>query len=60
VDVVLASLSLPNDGANMLFQNLRGLARTASIPVMGMCVRTATAEQERAQQAGFAAIGPNR
>jgi len=56
VDVVLASLSLPNDGANMLFQNLRGLARTASIPVMGMCVRTATAEQERAQQAGFAAI----
>src|SRR5580692_12889377 len=30
VDVVLASLSLPNDGAFMLFQNLRGYANTAS------------------------------
>jgi CheY-like chemotaxis protein len=29
---------------------------TASIPVMGMCVRTAAAEQARAQQAGFAGI----
>ncbi len=50
VDVVLASLSLPNDGAFMLVQNLRGYANTASIPVLGMCVRTATAEQARAQQ----------
>ena len=56
VDVVLASLSLPNDGAYMLFQNLRGFAHTASIPVVGMCVRTATPEQTRAQQAGFAGI----
>ncbi len=56
VDVVLASLSLPNDGAYMLFQNLRGYANTASIPVLGMSVRTAAAEQARAQQAGFAGI----
>ena len=56
VDVVLASLSLPNDGAYMLLQNLRGYANTASIPVLGMSVRTAAAEQARAQKAGFAGI----
>jgi len=56
VDVVLASLSLPNDGAFMLLQNLRGYANTASIPVLGMCVRTAAAEQARAQQTGFASV----
>jgi two-component system cell cycle response regulator len=58
IDVVLASLSLPNDGAFMLFQNLRGYAHTAAIPVLGMCVRTAVAEQARAQQAGFAGVIP--
>jgi two-component system cell cycle response regulator len=56
VDIVLASLSLPNDGAFTLFQNLRSYANTASIPVIGMCVRTATAEQARAQQSGFAGV----
>jgi two-component system cell cycle response regulator len=56
VDMVLASLSLPNDGASMLFQNLRIYANTASIPVLGMSVRTAAAEQARAQQAGFAGV----
>src|SRR5581483_1641576 len=50
VDVVLASLSLPKDGAYMLFQNLRGYANTASVPVFGMCVKTATADQTRAQE----------
>ena len=56
VDVVLASLSLPNDGAFMLFQNLRGYTNTASIPVVGMCVRTAAAEQTRALQTGIASV----
>lgn len=56
VDLVLASLSLPNDGAYMLFQNLRGFANTASIPMIGMCVRTAAAELARAQQTGFASV----
>jgi CheY-like chemotaxis protein len=40
----------------MLFQNLRDYANTASIPVLGMCVRTAAAEQTRAQQSGFAGV----
>jgi len=56
IDVVLASLSLPNDGAFMLLQNLRGYANTASIPLLGMCVRTATVEQARAQQTGFVGV----
>ena len=56
VDVVLAGLSLPNDAAFTLYQNLRSHANTASIPVFGMCVRTAAAEQERAQKTGFAGV----
>jgi two-component system cell cycle response regulator len=56
VDLVVASLSLPNDGAFGLFQSLRGFANTASIPMLGMCVRTAVAEQTRAQQTGFASV----
>ena len=56
VDVVLVSLSLPKDGAYLLFQNLRGLATTSAIPVFGLCVKTATADQTRAQQAGFAGV----
>ena len=53
VDLVLASLALPNDGACALFQNLRGYASTASIPVLGLCVKTATGDQTRSQAAGF-------
>jgi two-component system cell cycle response regulator len=56
VDIVLASLTLPNDGAFMLFQNLRGYTNTASIPILGLCVRTSVAEQTRAQQGGFAGV----
>jgi len=56
VDLVLAGLSLPNDGAIMLYQHLRSHTNTASIPVLGMCVRTATAEAARAQQTGFAGV----
>jgi two-component system cell cycle response regulator len=53
-DIVLASLSLPNDGAYVLFQKLRGHASAATIPVLGMSIRTAVVEQSRAQQMGFA------
>ena len=56
VDMVLASLSLPNDGASMLFENLRIYTNTASIPVLGMCARNAAAEQTRAKQTGFAGV----
>jgi two-component system cell cycle response regulator len=56
IDVVLASLALPKDGAYMLFQNLRALATTASIPVLGLCVKTALEEQAKAQQTGFTGV----
>jgi two-component system cell cycle response regulator len=56
VDVVLASLTLPNDGAYLLFQNLRAAPQTAPLPVIGMCVRTAAGDQTRAQQAGFSGV----
>lgn len=56
VDLVLASLSLPNDGAYTFYQSLRAQAAIASTPVIGMCVRTATADQTKAVQAGMAAV----
>lgn len=56
VDLVLASLSLPKDGAYILLQNLRACSNTVSLPVFGLCVKTETSEQTRAQQAGFASI----
>lgn len=56
IDVVLASLSLPNDAAYVFLQNLRGYANIAALPVFGMAVRTATADQARAQGAGFTGV----
>jgi two-component system cell cycle response regulator len=56
VDMVMISLSLPSEGAFTLFQNLHSQTKTASIPVLGMCVRTATVEQARAQQGGFVGV----
>jgi two-component system cell cycle response regulator len=55
-DVVLASLSLPKDGAYMLFQNLKSYANTSTVPVFGLSVKTATQEHTRAQQTGFAGV----
>jgi len=55
-DAVLVSLSLPKDAAFLFFQNLRGLAATATIPVLGLSVKTALGEQARAQQTGFAGV----
>jgi two-component system cell cycle response regulator len=56
IDIVLASLSLPKDGAQLLLQNLRGYARTASTPVLGLCVKTAANGQTHTSEAGFAGI----
>ena len=56
VDIALASLSLPKDGAQLLLQNLRGYARTSSIPILGLCVKTAATDQGRFSEAGFAGI----
>ena len=56
IDVVFVSLSLPKDGAYMLFQNLRGRSNSTTIPIFALSVKTAVEEQTRAQQTGFTGI----
>jgi CheY-like chemotaxis protein/anti-anti-sigma regulatory factor len=56
IDIVLASLSLPNDGGHMLFQNMRNFNGTSSIPIIGLCIKTALEDQTRAQQTGFSGV----
>lgn len=55
-DIVMASLSLPENGAFTLLQMLRANAATKLTPVFAMCVKTATDDQLRAQQSGFNSI----
>lgn len=55
-DAVLISLSLPENGAFTLFQMLRAGTKTKSVPVFGLCVKTAAEDQARAQQLGFTGI----
>lgn len=55
-DVILLSLSLPDNAGFSLFQLLRGNAKTKSIPIFGLCVKTATEDQGKAQQIGFNGI----
>lgn len=55
-DAVLVSLSLPDGAAFSLFQMLRAGPKTKNLPIFGLSVRTATEEQSRAQQCGFASI----
>jgi two-component system cell cycle response regulator len=56
VDLVLASLALPNKNAYNLFQNLRSHASTAAIPVFALSVKNAFDEHAAAQTAGFAGV----
>ena len=55
-DVIFVSLSLPDNGAFTLFQMLRASAKTKSVPVFALCVKTAVDDQARAQQVGFTGI----
>ena len=55
-DAVLVSLSLPDNGAFSLFQMIKASPRLKSVPVFGLSVKTATDEQTRATQCGFAGI----
>jgi len=56
IDVVLASVSLPKSGAQLLLQQLRGYAKTATIPVLGLCVKPAASDQPHFSEAGFAGV----
>ncbi len=55
-DLILASLSLPDNSAFSLFQMLRAGARTKSVPILALSVKTAVDDQARAQQLGFAGV----
>ncbi len=55
-DVILLSLSLPENAGYNLFQMFRGNPKTKSVPVFAMCVKTAVEDQGKAQQMGFNSI----
>jgi len=55
-DIVLISLSLPDDGAFKLFRNLRANLKTKYTPIFALVVKTEAAAQQQAQQTGFSAI----
>lgn len=55
-DVILLSLSLPENAGYNLFQLMRGNPKTKSVPVFAMCVKTAAEDQAKAQQMGFNSI----
>jgi len=52
----LLELPIGVGGTDRYIDALRGYANTASVPLLGLSVRTATADQTRAQQAGFVGI----
>ena len=52
-DVVLISLSLPNKAALSFYQTIRSSFRSQTMPVLGLSVKTATAEQTECKNVGF-------
>ena len=55
-DLIVVSLSLPEDAAFALWRGIRANVRTKFTPVLGLAVKTDTAAQGQAQQLGFFAI----
>lgn len=55
-DLMLVSLSLPDDGAFALIRALRANAKTKFIPTFALVVKTDIAAQNLAQQTGFTSI----
>lgn len=55
-DVIIISLSLPDEGASTLFKLLRSQVKTKFTPIFGLSVKTAVAEQQNAQQLGVSTI----
>lgn len=55
-DLVMVSLSLPEEGAFTLFRMLKTNQKTKFTPLFALVVKTAVAEQQQAQQLGFNAI----
>ena len=55
-DVIVVSLSLPEDTAYALFRLLRTNVKTKYTPVFALVVKTETTQQQQAQTLGFSAI----
>lgn len=52
-DAILVSLSYPGKAALKFFQSARSHAGMKNVPVMGLCVKTATFEMGEAKETGF-------
>lgn len=55
-DVIVVSLSLPEDSAFALFRLLRTNVKTKYTPVFALVVKTETVQQQQAQTLGFSAV----
>ena len=55
-DVIMISLSLPDDAAYTLFRLLRSNMKTKYVPVFALTVKTDLHAQQQAQQFGFSSI----
>ena len=55
-DLIIISLSLPDDAAVATFRLLRSNVKTKYVPIFGLAVKTALDEQQQAQQAGFTSV----
>ncbi len=55
-DLIVVSLTLEDNAAATLYRLLRANVKTKYIPVFGLAVKTALAEQQQAQQLGFSSI----
>lgn len=56
VDLIMISLSLPEDAAFTLFRVLRTSLKTKYTPIFGLVVKTDNTAQQQAQQVGFTGI----
>ena len=55
-DLIMISLSLPEDAAFTLFRLIRASVKTKYTPIFGLVVKTETNTQQMAQQVGFSSI----
>ncbi|MBI2815147.1 MAG: response regulator [Opitutae bacterium] len=55
-DLILVSLSLPEEAAFSLFRVLRASIKTKYTPIFALAVKTETGQQQQAQTLGFSAL----
>ena len=55
-DLIMISLSLPDEAAFTLFRLLRASVKTKYTPIFGLVVKTELLTQQQAQQVGFSSI----